>query len=190
MASIRTKPWAQRQALSSSGALDTGVWAIKHNLALYDPGYLLFGAVPVTNINTMCAGTSNHAQVHTTLTEIPELKVDACPSCQFSSCLCANEAKTFVWNVTATRLGEAGQRDCVVAGGKREGICPVCMSGPNACTYSCLLWVLSRHCELNVSLCSLQAEWMSLWAVWQKSHTVCVVTGLLWHLCKEGETQW
>lgn len=44
-------------------------------------------------------------QVHTTLTETPELKVDACPSCQFTSCLCANEAKTFVWNVTATRLG-------------------------------------------------------------------------------------
>ncbi|NWR20556.1 A2ML1 protein, partial [Emberiza fucata] len=50
-------------------------------------------------------------QVHTTLTETPELKVDACPSCQFTSCLCANKAKTFVWNVTATRLGEAGQRD-------------------------------------------------------------------------------
>ncbi|XP_030124147.4 alpha-2-macroglobulin-like protein 1 [Taeniopygia guttata] len=44
-------------------------------------------------------------QVHTTLTETPELKVDDCPSCQFTSCLCANEAKTFVWNVTATRLG-------------------------------------------------------------------------------------
>ncbi|XP_063004728.1 alpha-2-macroglobulin-like protein 1 isoform X1 [Melospiza melodia melodia] len=44
-------------------------------------------------------------QVHTTLTETPELKVDACPSCQFTSCLCANEAKTFVWNVRATKLG-------------------------------------------------------------------------------------
>ncbi|XP_030826916.1 alpha-2-macroglobulin-like protein 1 [Camarhynchus parvulus] len=44
-------------------------------------------------------------QVHTTLTETPELKVDACPGCQFTSCLCANEAKTFVWNVTATKLG-------------------------------------------------------------------------------------
>ncbi|NXD24457.1 A2MG protein, partial [Spelaeornis formosus] len=52
-------------------------------------------------------------QVNTALTETPELKVDACPSCQFTSCLCANEAKTFVWNVTATRLGEAGQRDVV-----------------------------------------------------------------------------
>ncbi|NWT28572.1 A2ML1 protein, partial [Cardinalis cardinalis] len=46
-------------------------------------------------------------QVHTTLTETPELKVDACPSCQFTSCLCANEAKTFVWNVTATKLEES-----------------------------------------------------------------------------------
>ncbi|NWS06084.1 A2ML1 protein, partial [Motacilla alba] len=45
-------------------------------------------------------------QVHTTLTETSELKVDACPSCQFTSCLCANEAKTFEWNVTATRLEE------------------------------------------------------------------------------------
>ncbi|XP_074007846.1 alpha-2-macroglobulin-like protein 1 [Numenius arquata] len=45
-------------------------------------------------------------QVHTTLTETPELKVDACPGCQFTSCLCTNEAKTFEWNVTATRLGK------------------------------------------------------------------------------------
>ncbi|NXY13731.1 A2ML1 protein, partial [Atrichornis clamosus] len=52
-------------------------------------------------------------QIHTTLTETPELKVDACPSCQFTTCLCANEAETFVWNVTATRLGEAGQRDVI-----------------------------------------------------------------------------
>ncbi|NXA38260.1 A2ML1 protein, partial [Eudromia elegans] len=43
-------------------------------------------------------------QVHTTLTETPELKVDPCSDCQFTSCLCANEAKTFVWNVTATKL--------------------------------------------------------------------------------------
>ncbi|NWI52919.1 A2ML1 protein, partial [Calyptomena viridis] len=50
-------------------------------------------------------------QIRTTLIETPELKVDACPSCQFTSCLCTNEAKTFVWNVTATRLGEVEQRD-------------------------------------------------------------------------------
>ncbi|PKU32558.1 alpha-2-macroglobulin-like protein 1 [Limosa lapponica baueri] len=45
-------------------------------------------------------------QVRTTLTETPELKVDDCPSCPFTSCLCTNEAKTFEWNVTATRLGK------------------------------------------------------------------------------------
>ncbi|KAM6290379.1 alpha-2-macroglobulin-like protein 1 [Porphyrio hochstetteri] len=44
-------------------------------------------------------------QVRTTLVETPELKVDACPGCRFTSCLCRNEAKTFQWNVTATRLG-------------------------------------------------------------------------------------
>ncbi|NXV04643.1 A2ML1 protein, partial [Cettia cetti] len=60
-------------------------------------------------------------QVHTTLMETPELKVDACPSCQFTSCLCANEAKTFVWNVTATRLGEPGQRDVIVVTPKQGG---------------------------------------------------------------------
>ncbi|KAM7127231.1 LOW QUALITY PROTEIN: alpha-2-macroglobulin-like protein 1 [Ciconia maguari] len=45
-------------------------------------------------------------QVRATLTETPELKVDACPDCWFTSCLCANEAKTFEWNVTATKLGK------------------------------------------------------------------------------------
>ncbi|NWS39555.1 A2MG protein, partial [Probosciger aterrimus] len=43
-------------------------------------------------------------QVRTTLTETPELQVGACPGCQFTSCLCTNEAKTFMWNVTAIRL--------------------------------------------------------------------------------------
>ncbi|NXK74104.1 A2ML1 protein, partial [Amazona guildingii] len=46
-------------------------------------------------------------QVRTTLTETPELQVGACPGCQFTSCLCANEAKTFMWNVTATRLEDS-----------------------------------------------------------------------------------
>ncbi|KAM6438805.1 alpha-2-macroglobulin-like protein 1 [Rhynochetos jubatus] len=45
-------------------------------------------------------------QVRATLTETPELKVDACPGCRFTICLCSNEAKTFEWNVTAVRLGK------------------------------------------------------------------------------------
>ncbi|XP_061866938.1 alpha-2-macroglobulin-like protein 1 [Colius striatus] len=45
-------------------------------------------------------------QVHTTLTETSELKVEDCPECQYTSCLCTNESKTFMWNVTAISLGE------------------------------------------------------------------------------------
>ncbi|OPJ69233.1 hypothetical protein AV530_012334 [Patagioenas fasciata monilis] len=50
------------------------------------------------------ADVFNLFKVCMALTETPELKVDACPECQFTSCLCANEAKTFEWNMTATRL--------------------------------------------------------------------------------------
>ncbi|NXX21810.1 A2ML1 protein, partial [Podargus strigoides] len=62
-------------------------------------------------------------QVHTSLTETPELKVEACPDCHVTRCLCANEAKTFEWKVTATKLGEVKQRDATAAGGRRGGIC-------------------------------------------------------------------
>ncbi|XP_067387062.1 alpha-2-macroglobulin-like protein 1 [Emydura macquarii macquarii] len=44
--------------------------------------------------------------VNTSLAECPELQVESCSDCQYTSCLCANEAKTFSWNVTATRLGK------------------------------------------------------------------------------------
>ncbi|XP_054687790.1 alpha-2-macroglobulin-like protein 1 isoform X2 [Grus americana] len=62
----------------------------------------------VLGANTMptCACTPHHTQMRTTLAETPELKLDACPDCRFTSCLCANEAKTFEWNVIATRLGK------------------------------------------------------------------------------------
>lgn len=120
--------------MSFSGALGTGVWATKHSLALHDPWCLLLCTVPGTNTMPMCACTPHHTQVHTTLTETPELNVDACPDCRFTSCLCANEAKTFVWNVTATRMGEVDERDVwQLAGGGVEFAC-LCMSGLDACT--------------------------------------------------------
>lgn len=40
------------------------------------------------------------------LLESQEVDVKPCPACQFSTCLCAEEAHTFSWNVTATQLGE------------------------------------------------------------------------------------
>ncbi|XP_007055680.2 alpha-2-macroglobulin-like protein 1 [Chelonia mydas] len=45
-------------------------------------------------------------QVHTSLAESLELQVESCTGCQYTSCLCANEAKTFSWKVTATKLGK------------------------------------------------------------------------------------
>ncbi|XP_062827460.1 alpha-2-macroglobulin-like protein 1 isoform X2 [Anolis carolinensis] len=38
--------------------------------------------------------------------ESQEAEVNTCPTCQYTICLCADEAKTFSWNVTATQLGE------------------------------------------------------------------------------------
>ncbi|XP_025031018.1 alpha-2-macroglobulin-like protein 1 [Python bivittatus] len=44
-------------------------------------------------------------QVRTTLLESQEVEVKPCPDCQFTTCLCAEEAKVFSWNVTAMQLG-------------------------------------------------------------------------------------
>ncbi|KAM6475570.1 alpha-2-macroglobulin-like protein 1 isoform 2-T2 [Liasis olivaceus] len=44
-------------------------------------------------------------QVRTTLLESQEVEVKPCPDCQFTTCLCTEEAKVFSWNVTAVQLG-------------------------------------------------------------------------------------
>ncbi|XP_066468774.1 alpha-2-macroglobulin-like protein 1 [Tiliqua scincoides] len=44
-------------------------------------------------------------QVRVDLAESQQLEVKPCPTCQFTACLCEDEAKTFSWNVTATELG-------------------------------------------------------------------------------------
>ncbi|XP_042303669.1 alpha-2-macroglobulin-like protein 1 [Sceloporus undulatus] len=44
-------------------------------------------------------------QLTVNLLETQEAEVKPCPACQFTTCLCADEAKTFSWNVTATQLG-------------------------------------------------------------------------------------
>ncbi|XP_053548783.1 alpha-2-macroglobulin [Bombina bombina] len=44
--------------------------------------------------------------VQTTLLPSLELQEEPCATCQYRSCLCADESKTFYWNLTATNLGE------------------------------------------------------------------------------------
>nr|XP_033780642.1 alpha-2-macroglobulin-like protein 1 [Geotrypetes seraphini] len=40
-----------------------------------------------------------------TLKDSPDFQLVQCQGCQYISCLCAGEAKTFSWNITATKLG-------------------------------------------------------------------------------------
>nr|XP_056704308.1 alpha-2-macroglobulin-like protein 1 [Euleptes europaea] len=44
-------------------------------------------------------------QVIVRLAESQQVEVKPCLTCQFTACLCAEEAQTFSWNVTATHLG-------------------------------------------------------------------------------------
>ncbi|XP_068114979.1 uncharacterized protein [Hyperolius riggenbachi] len=59
---------------------------------------------------TLKASVFNYLQqcikVQTDLLPSLEMEEEACPGCEYSSCLCAEESKTFYWNVTANKLGE------------------------------------------------------------------------------------
>ncbi|OCT69759.1 uncharacterized protein LOC379686 isoform X2 [Xenopus laevis] len=45
-------------------------------------------------------------KVQTSLMPSQELEEEPCTDCQFSSCVCAEESKTFYWNLKASNLGE------------------------------------------------------------------------------------
>ncbi|XP_073451720.1 alpha-2-macroglobulin-like isoform X3 [Aquarana catesbeiana] len=45
-------------------------------------------------------------KIKVTLGPTEELKQTPCTDCTYSSCLCADESKTFYWNLKATKLGE------------------------------------------------------------------------------------
>lgn len=45
-------------------------------------------------------------QIQVTLEEFAHLELKPCKGCVYSSCLCASEAKTFQWSVTAGQLGK------------------------------------------------------------------------------------
>uniref|UniRef100_A0ABM5FQT1 Alpha-2-macroglobulin-like protein 1 isoform X1 n=2 Tax=Pogona vitticeps TaxID=103695 RepID=A0ABM5FQT1_9SAUR len=45
-------------------------------------------------------------QVKIDLPKSQEVEMKPCPTCQFTACLCSDEAETFFWNVTATQLGQ------------------------------------------------------------------------------------
>ncbi|XP_044153489.1 alpha-2-macroglobulin-like protein 1 isoform X2 [Bufo gargarizans] len=45
-------------------------------------------------------------KVQTTLQTTDELQEKPCAECEYSSCICAEESKTFYWNMKASKLGE------------------------------------------------------------------------------------
>eukprot|EP00079_Xenopus_tropicalis_P019470 XP_012809161.1 PREDICTED: alpha-2-macroglobulin-like protein 1 [Xenopus tropicalis] len=45
-------------------------------------------------------------KVQTTLLPSQELELEPCTDCQYSSCICAEESKTFYWNLKTSNLGE------------------------------------------------------------------------------------
>lgn len=48
----------------------------------------------------------HHFQVQANLAKSDEYQVESWQDSQASSCLCADEAKTYHWNITAVRLGK------------------------------------------------------------------------------------
>lgn len=50
-------------------------------------------------------------QIHVALAKSPDFQVEPCQTCRDKECLCAEESKTFMWNVTAVQLGMAAKRD-------------------------------------------------------------------------------
>lgn len=57
-------------------------------------------------------------QIKVTLEEFADLQLKPCKGCVYSSCLCAGEAKSFRWSVTAEKLGEHSRDSGVVELGR------------------------------------------------------------------------
>ncbi|TFJ98944.1 Alpha-2-macroglobulin-like protein 1 [Platysternon megacephalum] len=59
-------------------------------------------------------------RIQITLAKSEKYQVKSCKGCEYTSCLCADEARTFYWNVTATKLGEVNFTITTVALPSRE----------------------------------------------------------------------
>ncbi|KAJ7399911.1 alpha-2-macroglobulin-like protein 1 [Pitangus sulphuratus] len=68
-------------------------------------------------------------QIHVALDKSSDFQVEPCRTCRDKECLCAEESKTFMWNVTAVQLGNMAEEpvslrlpDNVVKGSARASI--------------------------------------------------------------------
>lgn len=54
------------------------------------------------------------------LAKSSDFQVEPCRTCRDKECLCAEESKTFLWNLTAVQLGMAAKMELVVENPKTE----------------------------------------------------------------------
>lgn len=54
------------------------------------------------------------------LAKSSDFQVEPCRTCKDKECLCAEESKTFTWNVTAVQLGTAAEMGAVMGNPKSE----------------------------------------------------------------------
>lgn len=59
-------------------------------------------------------------QIHVALAKSSDFQVEPCRTCRDKECLCAEESKTFTWNVTAVQLGTAAKMGAVMGNPKTE----------------------------------------------------------------------
>ncbi|XP_067387064.1 alpha-2-macroglobulin-like protein 1 [Emydura macquarii macquarii] len=59
-------------------------------------------------------------RIQITLANSEEYQAKSCKGCEYNSCLCADEAKTYYWNVTATKLGKVNFTLTTVALNSKE----------------------------------------------------------------------
>ncbi|NXY09519.1 A2ML1 protein, partial [Pteruthius melanotis] len=59
-------------------------------------------------------------QIHVALAKSSDFQVEPCQTCRDKECLCAEESKTFMWNVTAFQLGMAEKKAVVMRNPKTE----------------------------------------------------------------------
>lgn len=59
-------------------------------------------------------------QIHVALAKSPDYQVEPCRTCRDRECLCAEESKTFTWNVTAVQLGTAAKMGAVMGNPESE----------------------------------------------------------------------
>ncbi|NXF52011.1 A2ML1 protein, partial [Oceanites oceanicus] len=103
-------------------------------------------------------------QIHVALAKSSDFQVEPCRTCREKECLCAEESKIFMWNVTAVQLGMAAKLRVVMGNPKTEvrgsgRQCPIYLSlwlDAFGLIFSCYTFILSLSGNMAEELVSLR----------------------------------